>query len=159
MAKFFEKKQIQVIAALAENPSISARAYRDARWNRLGEQMWIMRRSQKFTAMKSGSRHRYSPPELIGNEKTIIQGMPDYELISTSYIERLNATTRLHMRRLTRLTLALSKKLDNLKAAMGLHFVYYKFVRRHNTLRCTPAMAAGVEKTFWTVAELVEAAS
>jgi len=102
-------------------------------------------------------QHRYSPPEVIGSEKTVIQGMPDYELISTSYVERLNATTRLHMRRLTRLTLAFSKKMDNFKAAVGLHFAYYNLVRRHNTLRCTPAMAAGVEKTFWTVADLVEA--
>jgi IS1 family transposase len=101
--------------------------------------------------------HRYSPPEVIGSEKTVINGNPAYHLISTSYIERLNATTRLHMRRLTRLTLAFSKKLDNFKAAMGLHFAYYNLVRRHNTLRCTPAMAAGVESTFWNVADLLEA--
>jgi transposase-like protein len=102
--------------------------------------------------------HRYAPPEVIGTEKTVIQGNPDYSLISTSYVERLNATTRLHMRRLTRLTLAFSKKLENFRAAVGLHFAYYNFVRRHNTLRCTPAMAAGIEGTFWTVADLVEAA-
>jgi len=101
--------------------------------------------------------HRYAPPEVIGTEKTVIQGMPDYGLISTSYVERLNATTRLHMRRLTRLTLAFSKRLENFRAAVGLHFAYYNFVRRHNTLRCTPAMAAGVAPTFWTVADLLEA--
>ena len=48
------------------------------------------------------------------------------------------------MRRLTRLTLAFSKKRENFEAAVGLHFAYYNFVKRHNTLRCTPAMAAGV---------------
>jgi IS1 family transposase len=101
--------------------------------------------------------HRYAPPEVIGTEKTVIQGNPDYDLISTSYVERLNATTRLHMRRLTRLTLAFSKRLENFRAAVGLHFAYYNFVRRHNTLRCTPAMAAGVENTFWSVGELLEA--
>lgn len=101
--------------------------------------------------------HRYAPPEVIGSEKTIMQGDPDYALISTSYVERLNATTRLHMRRLTRLTLAFSKRLENFRAAVGLHFAYYNLVRRHNTLRCTPAMAAGVESSFWTVADLVEA--
>ena len=58
-------------------------------------------------------------------------------------MERLNATTRLHMRRLIRLTLAFSKKRENFEAAVGLHFAYYNFVKRHNTLRCTPAMAAG----------------
>ena len=102
--------------------------------------------------------HRYSPPEVISSERTVIRGNPDYDLISTSYIERLNATTRLHMRRLTRLTLAFSKKLENFKAAVGLHFAYYNLVRRHNTLRCTPAMAAGIESTFWSVGDLIEAA-
>jgi IS1 family transposase len=103
--------------------------------------------------------HRYSTPEVTEVEKTVISGSPAYDLISTSYVERLNATTRLHMRRLTRLTHAFSKKRENFEAAVGLHFAYYNYVRRHNTLRCTPAMAAGVAKTFWSVGDLVEAAS
>ena len=49
------------------------------------------------------------------------------------HIERLNGTTRLHMRRLTRLTYAFSKKRENFEAAVGLHFAYYNFVKRHNT--------------------------
>jgi hypothetical protein len=55
--------------------------------------------------------------------------------------------------------LAFSKKRENFEAAVGLHFAYYNFVKRHNTLRCTPAMAAGVAKTFWSVGELLEAAA
>jgi IS1 family transposase len=102
---------------------------------------------------------RYSAPEFVSSEKKVITGSPDERLISTSYIERLNATTRLHVRRLTRLTLAFSKKLENFDAAVALHFAYYNFVKRHNSLRCTPAMAAGVEHDFWTVGDLVEAAS
>jgi IS1 family transposase len=101
--------------------------------------------------------HRYSQPEVTSVEKTIISGNPDVDMISTSYVERLNATTRLHMRRLTRLTLAFSKKRENFEAAVGLHFAYYNFVKRHNTLRCTPAMAAGVSRDFWSVGDLVEA--
>jgi IS1 family transposase len=112
----------------------------------------------KIYGHEEKEQHRYASPEVIGSEKTVIQGKPDYDLISTSYVERLNATTRLHMRRLTRLTLAFSKRIENFRAAVGLHFAYYNLVRRHNTLRCTPAMAAGVESTFWTVADLVEAA-
>jgi len=104
-------------------------------------------------------QRRYSQPEFISAEKKVIVGRPNYDLISTSYIERLNATTRLHMRRLTRLTLAFSKKLENFEAAVGLHFAYYNFVKRHNTLRCTPAMAAGVERDFWSVGKLIEAVS
>jgi hypothetical protein len=61
------------------------------------------------------------------------------------------------MRRLTRLTLAFSKKRENFAAAVGLPFAYYNFVRRHNTLRCTPAMAAGIAPSFWSVGDLVEA--
>jgi IS1 family transposase len=99
---------------------------------------------------------RYSSQEVVGTEKFIITGRPDIDLISTSYVERLNATTRLHMRRLTRLTLAFSKKRENFAAAVGLHFAYYNFVKRHNTLRCTPAMAAGVEGTQWSIGQLVE---
>jgi hypothetical protein len=63
------------------------------------------------------------------------------------------------MRRLTRLTLAFSKKRENFGAAVGLHFAYYNFVKRHNTLRCTLAMAASVARIFWTVGDLVEAAA
>jgi len=101
---------------------------------------------------------RYSPAEFVVTEKKAITGRPDMRLASTSYIERLNGTTRLHMRRLTRLTYAFSKKLDNFKAAVARHFAYYNLVKRHSTLRMTPAMAAGIEKDFWTVGELVEAA-
>ncbi|MGA2742587.1 MAG: IS1 family transposase [Bryobacteraceae bacterium] len=101
---------------------------------------------------------RYSAPDVITVEKRAIVGDPDMALASTSYIERLNATTRLHMRRLTRLTLAFSKKLENFEAAVGLHFAYYNFVKRHITLRATPAMACGVASTQWSVARLLQEA-
>jgi IS1 family transposase len=100
---------------------------------------------------------KYSSSGVLSAEKVVMNGRPDYDLISTSYVERLNATTRLHMRRLTRLTLAFSKKRENFVAAVGLHFAYYNFVKRHNTLRCTPAMAAGVTGSMWSVGDLVEA--
>jgi IS1 family transposase len=102
---------------------------------------------------------RYSAPKFVSAEKKTVIGIPDERLISTSYVERLNATTRLHMRRLTRLTLAFSKKRENFEAAVALHFAYYNFVKRHNTLRVTPAMAAGVTGTFWKVGDLLEAAA
>jgi IS1 family transposase len=102
---------------------------------------------------------RFSAPEIVITEKKAVTGFPDMRLASTSHVERLNGTTRLHMRRLTRLTYAFSKKLENFEAAVALHFAYYNFVKRHGTLRCTPAMAAGIERTFWTVGELLEAAA
>lgn len=102
---------------------------------------------------------RYSAADITFSEKKHVCGRPNMDLVSTSYVERLNATTRLHMRRLTRLTHAFSKKLENFEAAVGLHFAYYNFVKTHGSLRCTPAMAAGVEKSHLTVGDLIEAAS
>jgi hypothetical protein len=102
---------------------------------------------------------RYSAPEVASTQKMSIMGQPDMDLVSTSHIERLNGTTRLHVRRLTRLTYAFSKKLENFDAAVALHFAYYNFVRSHGSLKMTPAMMAGIEKSFWTVGDLVEAAS
>ena len=105
------------------------------------------------------NNRRYSAPEFVASEKRTVIGWPDVELISTSYVERLNATTRLHMRRLTRLTLAFSKKWENFESAVGLHFAYYNFVKRHSTVRATPAMAAGVTNHQWRVSDLVEASA
>jgi IS1 family transposase len=98
---------------------------------------------------------KYSPGDVISVERTVITGMPDINKISTSYVESQNLTVRMHCRRLTRLTNAFSKKLPNFQAAIALHFAYYNFVKRHTTLRCTPAMAAGLTPSFWSVADLV----
>ena len=102
---------------------------------------------------------KYSAPRITTSEKHVVMGNPDMAQASTSYVERLNATTRLHMRRLTRLTHAFSKKRENFEAAVALHFAYYNLVMRHSTLRVTPAMEAGIERSFWSVADLVEAAT
>lgn len=99
---------------------------------------------------------RYSPAEVVKIEKTIVSGMPDVTKISTSHVEKQNHTLRMHCRRLTRLTNAFSKKLENFEAAVALNFAYYNFCKIHSAVRCTPAMAAGVEKSQWSVAELVE---
>ncbi|HUI06869.1 MAG TPA: hypothetical protein VL486_07665 [Verrucomicrobiae bacterium] len=99
---------------------------------------------------------RYSPPELYTQEKNVVFGNPNPAYISTSYVESQNLTMRMLCRRLTRLTNAYSKKLENFRAAIGLYFGYYNFVKRHSTVRMTPAMAAGVVSEFWTVADLIE---
>ena len=99
---------------------------------------------------------RYSPAKLVRVHTEVITGDPLPPFISTSYVERFNGTTRHHVKRLARLTLAFSKKLENFEAAVSLHFLYYNFIRTHKTLKCTPAMEAGVERSFWTVADLVE---
>jgi IS1 family transposase len=105
----------------------------------------------------ANAERKYSASEIVLTEKKSVTGLPNMRLASTSHVERLNGTTRHHMRRLTRLTYAFSKKLENFEAAVGLHFAYYNFVKRHNTLRVTPAMEAGIERDFWTVENLLEA--
>jgi IS1 family transposase len=99
---------------------------------------------------------RYSPPQVIRADRIIIAGNPKFENISTSYVERNNLTMRMQMRRFTRLTNAFSKKLENLKAAVALHFAHYNFVRIHGSLRVTPAMAAGVTDHLWSISDLLK---
>lgn len=98
---------------------------------------------------------RYSAGEVIEIKKKVICGNPIEENISTSYVERSNLTMRMSMRRLTRLTNAFSKKFENLNYALALHFAYYNFCRIHKTLRCTPAMEAGLTKTVWSLKDLI----
>lgn len=83
---------------------------------------------------------------------------PDMAQVSTSYVERQNLTMRMSMRRFTRLTNASSKKVENHKAAVALHFMWYNFGRIHKSLRVTPAMEAGVSDHVWSLAEVVSLA-
>lgn len=98
---------------------------------------------------------RYSPAQCIGTRKRRWIGDPDQDHISTSFIERQNLTMRMHMRRFTRLTNAFSKKAENHAYAVALHFMAYNFCRIHKTLRCSPAMAAGVTDKLWDVVDIV----
>ena len=102
---------------------------------------------------------RYAPPRVTGVERTVIAGAPDQAHISTSRVERQNLTMRISMRRFARLTNAFSKKLENLQAAVALHFAHYNLVRVHKTLRMTPAMAADVTDRLWSLEELVDRTS
>jgi len=98
---------------------------------------------------------RYSPSVCLGCKKTVINGDPDPAKISTSYVERQNLTMRMSMRRFTRLTNGFSKKLENHVAMLAIHYMHYNFCRIHQTLRVTPAMAAGVTSRLWSVNDLV----
>lgn len=113
----------------------------------------------KFYAAEPTGPGRYAPPKVSHVEKTAVQGNPDMASLNTSIVERQNHNMRMSMRRFTRLTNGFSKKPDNLKAAVALHFAHYNMVRVHRSLRVTPAMAAGVESRLWSLAELVEQTS
>lgn len=95
--------------------------------------------------------------ELTGATPKVISGRPKLSMISTSYAERNNLNLRTFLRRLTRLTLGFSKKVENLVAALWLYLAHYNFVRIHGTLRITPAMAAGVSDHVWSIEELLNA--
>lgn len=101
------------------------------------------------------TRERYSPGHFVTVEKSIQRGMPDLEKAGTSHVERKNGSLRQWCRRLTRLTYAFSKKKENLRAALALHFWFYNFARVHGSLRVTPAMEAGIAERVWSLGELI----
>lgn len=101
---------------------------------------------------------RYSPAQCIGCETKVISGNPDPQHINTSHIERFNLTMRMSNRRFTRLTNAFSKKLRNHELMIAIHTVHYNYVRMHKTLRCTPAMAAGLSATLWSLEDMIKMA-
>jgi transposase-like protein/IS1 family transposase len=95
--------------------------------------------------------------ELTGAQPRPISGNPDPRHISTSYAERNNLNCRLFLRRLTRLTNAFSRRVENLVAALWLYLAHYNFVRIHTSLRITPAMAANATDHVWTIEEMLNA--
>jgi len=103
---------------------------------------------------------RYSPPRCTHAKPKRIQGNPDMDKVSTSYVERQNLTMRMNMRRFTRLTNGFSKKIENHKYALALYFMHYNFARVHKTLANpysrTPAMVAGISDHIWTFEEIVK---
>jgi transposase-like protein/IS1 family transposase len=131
-------------------------AYPDAVIHSLGARVDYAQLVKMYAQPAEGER-RYSPAECIGAKKIPVIGNPDPARINTSHVERMNLTIRMHTRRLTRLTNAFSKKWTNLKAALALHFAFYNFCRMHSTIRCTPAMAAGITKSVWTLKDLLRA--
>ena len=101
-------------------------------------------------------REAYTPADdIVRCDPVVYEGYIDPHLVSTAYIERQNGTLRHMSKRLCRLTYAFSKRLENLKAAMSLHFCAYNFIRKHQTLKMTPAMAHGITNRFWEISDLL----
>jgi IS1 family transposase len=109
---------------------------------------------QKIYGAPSENETRYSPATCIGCDMKVVSGNPDPKHVSTSYVERQNLTLRMQSRRFTRLTNAFSKKIDNHRHSVALHYMHYNFCRVHQTLRCTPAMEAGLTDHVWTLGEM-----
>jgi hypothetical protein len=111
---------------------------------------------KEYIAPSETERRKHSPSHLKSVHREAVNGEPVAKLVSTSMIERANLTGRTHCKRFARLT-HFSKKRENFEAAIDLHLAYYNFVKFHGTVRMTPAMAAGIEKSPLTVKDLIDA--
>jgi len=131
------------------------RAYLEAVEGAFGSEIDYSMLVKLYRNPPQGSETRYSPGECCGTRMEQITGNPDPDHVSTSYIERPNLSARMMMRRYTRLINAFSKKFEH-QAAVALNYFAYNFIRIHRSLRCTPAMAAGVTTRLWEVSDLVE---
>jgi hypothetical protein len=118
------------------------------------------RSSDPLTLLSDKPAHvRYSPGECLGVMKKRVQGEPDMKLASASYVERSNLAIRMLNRRFTRLTNSFSRRIEYHRAALALTFFYYNFCRKHSSLKGkTPAMAAGITTTVWSVRDMLFAA-
>jgi IS1 family transposase len=132
------------------------RPYLEAVQDTFGQEIDFAMLQKIYGKAEEGPETRYSPAVCMGARKAIISGNPDYDHVSTSYVERQNLTMRMSMRRFTRLTNAFSKKLENLEHAVALHYMHYNFCRIHQTLRVTPAMEAGVSDHVWGLSEVID---
>ncbi len=108
------------------------------------------------TADVKGPERKYSPGTCNGTKKHRIEGNPDRNYVSTSYVEKHNQSMRQHMRRFTRLTAAHSKKLVNHIHMVALYTGWYNFARINSAVRVAPAMAAGLSDRLWDVADIVK---
>jgi IS1 family transposase len=109
----------------------------------------------KVYSQDESKRERYSPSDIVDAIPIPVTGNPKASRISTSHVERQNLTVRMQMRRFTRLTNAFSRKIENMRAALALHFAHYNFCRVHSSLRVTPAMQAGLVDCVWSVDDLL----
>jgi hypothetical protein len=101
-------------------------------------------------------QRRYSPAVCTGAHRYRVVGNPDPKHVRTSFVERQNLSIRMGNRRMTRLTNAFSKKAANHEHMMAIYFMHYNFVRIHQSLRITPAMAAGVTTKLWSLTDMVQ---
>jgi IS1 family transposase len=157
-AKAFMSDLASRVVNRVQISSDSLRAYEDATERAFGSEVDYAQvvKTYGVTPLGKAAAVRYSPAEVVGIEKTVITGTPDISRVSTSHVEKQNHTLRMHCRRLTRLTNAFSKKFENFEAAVALNFAYYNFCKTNRAIRMTPAQAAGIESSAWTVEELVK---
>jgi IS1 family transposase len=154
-AAWFIEDMASRLANRVQLTSDGHKAYLEAVEGAFGADVDYAQLVKLYGAAPESAKGRYSPADCTGIKKTPIEGKPDMAHVSTSYVERQNLTIRMHMRRFTRLTNGFSKKVEDHAYAVALHMMYYNFVRIHQKLRMSPAMAAGVSDRLWEVADIV----
>jgi IS1 family transposase len=147
-AAWFMNDVAERVASRIQLTSDGHKAYLEAVEGAFGADIDYAMLHKIYGASPEAAKGRYSPAECIGAKKEQITGKPDMAYVSTSYSERSNLTMRMHNRRFTRLTNAFSKKFENHAHMVAVWSVWYNFIRIHNTLRTTPAMAAGVSQSL-----------
>jgi IS1 family transposase len=130
------------------------RVYLDAVEDAFGADIDYAMLQKIYGAPSQEESRRYSPARCIGCDLKVVSGDPDPTHVSTSFVERQNLTMRMHMRRFTRLTNGFSKKVDNHRHSVSLHYMFYNFCRIHQTLNVTPAMEAGLTDHVWGIEEI-----
>jgi len=130
-------------------------AYPGAVERHLGGRVNFAQLIKTYSGEGLDSERRYSPPSIIASEKVAIHGEPEESRVCTSHVERQNLHMRMQLRRFTRLTNAFSRKRENLKAALALHFAAFNFCWMHSSIRMTPAMKAGIVRKPWSVGDLL----
>ena len=159
-AAWFMNDVARRLANRVQLTSDGHKAYLEAVEGAFGADVDYAQLVKLYGAAPDGTKGRYSPAERTGIKKTRIEGNPDMQHVSTSYVERQNLTIRMQMRRFTRLTNEFSKKAENHLHALALYFTFYNFGRIHKTLRVSPAMEAGVSDRLWSwneIADMIDA--
>jgi IS1 family transposase len=131
------------------------KAYLDAVEDAFGADIDYAQLQKIYGSPSEDEQRRYSPARCIGCDLKVVSGDPDPKHVSTSYVERQNLTMRMGMRRFTRLTNGFSKKVDNHRHMVALHYMYYNYCRIHQTLRVTPAMESKLTDRVWGIEELI----
>jgi IS1 family transposase len=154
-ANIFMRDVAERLAHRIQLTSDGHKSYLDAVERAFGDDIDYAMLVKHYGPAPEGPQRRYSPAECTGTTVGVVTGRPDMQHVSTSYVERSNLSMRMGIRRFTRLTNAFSKKVENHWYALAIYFMHYNYVRIHTTLRTSPAMAAGVSKTLWSMDDVV----
>jgi IS1 family transposase len=140
------------LASRVQLTSDGLRVYLEAIEGAFGSEIDYAQLIKTYAA--SQEETRYSPAVCTSCEPKPVMGHPHPKHISTSFVERANLSMRMGMRRFTRLTNAFSKKVENHAYMVALYYMHYNFAKIHGTLRCTPAMEAGIANHIWEIEEI-----